>query len=190
MSTVPRPRSKAEREAAKKAATEEATPGTTGTPEKTPKLSGSRTTTTDVKLRESVKGMYEGVAMLAMGIGMTRQDQRLLQFAGTLMEPPGPIPVMNHDQTAFELVPAPDQRTGAEKIADAWMTAADRNPKVKQYLRKVTEGGAFAEVLALHVTLLIPFLPGIPFLSALTGAAAPQAGEGPVVPGDNGHAPD
>ena len=138
---------------------------------KSPKL-----TREDEKLRESVKSMYEGVAMLALSIGMPKEDQALVQFGTTLMSPQGAI-----DATTGDIVVL-DQRSGAEKAADLWMTAGERNPKIKAALKRVTEGGALAEIFAFHLSLLIPFLPGIPGLAFLAPAMPTTSpnGAGPV----------
>jgi hypothetical protein len=167
MPPVPRPRSKGT-----KAESETPKTDTTRTTESSGSPTPPRMSREDVKLRESIKGMYEGVAMLAMGIGFNRQHAGLLQFAGTLMEPQQVV-------MADGSVVTPDPRTGADKIADAWMTAADRNARVKIALRRVTEGGALAEVAALHVTLILPFLPGIPGLSFMNPAPASENGSAP-----------
>lgn len=172
MPPVPRPtaRARAEDKVKGKTPPEGSTTGTPRTPESTP----TRTSRDDVKLRESVKGMYEGVALLALGVGLPHQHEGLLQFANTLMEPQALV--MSDGQ-----VVVPDPRTGADKIADAWMTAADRNPRIKQALKRVTEGGALAEVAALHITLILPFLPGIPGLAFLS-PSPPQAGTNGATP--------
>lgn len=99
--------------------------------------------------------------MLALGIGMQAQNEACAQVGSSLMNRAF---VMN---AGGQLVPHPDPRTGADKLTDAWMTLADRNPKVKAALRRFTEGGAAAEVIILHATILSPFLPGLPGLSKL-----------------------
>lgn len=161
MEEVPRPRARQPR--AKSGDKPKPETGTTGTTES----QGTVTRTpADAKLRESLVSMYQGVGMLAFGVGMPRAmstgDNRLLALSNTLTEPK-----RVQDGETGEVIIV-DPRTGAEAIADAWMTAADRNAKIKAALRKFTEGGAIAEVIALHVALLYPFLPGIPGLSALT----------------------
>lgn len=167
MPSVPRPNAKTKPPPPKvpKPEPEQATPGTTHTPNP----STSRLNRDDAKLRESLRGMYEGVGMLAMGVGIPRKDPRLLQFSATLLEPQ----IVGLTPTG-EAILGPDPRTGAEKIADAWMTAADRNPRIKTALRRFTEGGAIAEVAALHISLLLPFLPGIPGLAFLNGQPSPM----------------
>ena len=160
---VPRPRTKerAPRQPRAKTATTE-TPDSATSTVRTP---------ADAKLAESVKGMYEGIGVLSMTLGMPRGDERLVNFGLSLVNPT----VVG--LTAEGAPITPDERTGAEKVTDAWMTCADRNPKVKAALRRFTEGGAFAELIALHVSLLIPFLPGVPGLaflgSAQNGASVP-----------------
>lgn len=135
---------------------------------------------TDAKLAASILQMYEGVAVLAGGFGIPRAmrtgDDRLLVLSAHLMEP--------RTAEVDGVVRVVDQRTGAEAITDAWMTAADRNPKIKAALRRFTEGGAIAEVVALHLPLVIPFLPGIPGLAILRRSApAPTTANGAGVPG-------
>lgn len=151
MPEVPRPRKP--RTTAKTGTTE--TTDSTKTAKETPPppLSSSPTvkrTPADQKLTDAVAAMYSGVGMLVMGIGIPRA-----QASGD-----GRIA-----QTGLDI------QNNAEKFAEAWMTCADRNPKVKATLKKVTEGGAFAEVVALHLSLLLPYLPGIP---GLAGMAVPD----------------
>lgn len=174
MEEVPRPRTKTPPRTSKvpKPEPEATKTGTTGTPDSSRSPAAARPSRDDVKLRESVKGMYEGVAMLAFAVGMQREHTGLLQFSGTLMEPS----VVGLTDTGDPIVV--DPRTGADKIADAWMTAADRNPRIKQALKRVTEGGALAEVAALHMTLLLPFLPGIPGLAFLAPHQHPAGSNG------------
>lgn len=86
-------------------------------------------------------------------------------------------PEMRVNLATGEQVVSDDPRTGADKITDAWMTLADRNPRVKDALKRFTEGGAFAEVAVLHIGLVYPFLPGIPGLSRFIPGMYPPAQE-------------
>lgn len=163
MPDVPRPRS---RKAAPKTEPTETTESK-GTGSATPKGAPSVTppptkrTPADNKLAASIRGMYEGAGMLALQFSMGG-DPRLAHVGNLLLAPEHRI-----DLTTGEPVPTDDPRTGAEKITDAWMTLADRNPRVKEMLKRFTEGGAFAELAVLHFGLVFPFLPGIPSLMRL-----------------------
>lgn len=171
MPAVPRP------DRPGRTAREPRTPGTTETPDSAasqPAQPKPRARPpADAKLAESVRGMYQGVGMLALGVGMQRQHQALVQFGAALMEP-------EIDPRTGE--PIPDGRTGADKITDAWMTLADRNPRVKATLVKFTEGGAAAEVIVLHATLLYPFLPGLPGLARFLPGVQSSAAENGATP--------
>jgi hypothetical protein len=123
-----------------------------------------------------VKGMYEGVGMLALGVSMSRRHEGLAKFSATLMEPA--VSLIGFSETGEPVMGVSDPRTGADKIADAWMVAANRNPRIKQALQRITEGGALAEVAALHITLILPFLPGIPGLAFLAPQPAPAGSNG------------
>ena len=150
MPEVPRPRKP---RTTAKTGTTETTDSTKAPPP--PPLSSPvvKRTPADQKLADAVAAMYSGVGMLVMGIGIPRA-----QASGD-----GRIA-----QTGLDI------QNNAEQFAEAWMTCADRNPKVKATLKKVTEGGAFAEVAALHLSLLLPYLPGIPGL-----AGVPQHDDSP-----------
>lgn len=115
--------------------------------------------------------MYEGLGMLGLQVAMIRNDARFAQFGHTLMGPEMRVSLTG------EMVPTDDPRSGADKITDAWMTLADRNPRVKDALKRFTEGGAFAEVAVLHIGLVYPFLPGIPGLSRFIPGMYPPATE-------------
>lgn len=116
-------------------------------------------TPADRKLAEAVSAMYSGVGMLVMGIGIPRAvqtgDGRIAQTGNDIQE-------------------------NADRFAEAWMVTAERNPKVKALLKKVTEGGAFAEVVALHLSLLLPYLPGIPGLAGIQQTPDPTANGAPT----------
>lgn len=168
MTQTETPRPARERKDTADTAKKGSTPRTSGTTENPPPAKVKRVTA-DVKLRESVKGMYEGVGMLAFTVGMARESEPLSTLGQSLVgEPPDLM-------TAEGVVVAnPDPRTGAEKVADAWMVLADRNPRVKAILQRVTEGGAVAEVATLHLAFVMPFLPGIPgFAKLFTPPRAP-----------------
>lgn len=162
--TVPRPRKRAPRNMTPKTETTETTeshdsggPGLFDSTEMPRKR-----TPADAKLAESVKGMYEGIGLLALGAGMHRSDDRLIGLgAGLMQASPTSTDPMGNPVYA-------DPRTGADKLTDAWMTLADRNPRVKTALKKFAEGGAVAELAAMHFSMLLPFLPGIPGLSFLS----------------------
>lgn len=142
----------------RKAARKPRTTGTTDTPRSSssqPRPEPPRERTReDAKLAESVKSMYEGVGMLALMVGLQREEGNpFLVFAGQLMEP------------AMEVGPdgtvTSTGRTGADRLSDAWMSVADRNARVKAALKRFTEGGAFAELIALHIPLVLPFAPAV-----------------------------
>lgn len=164
MPEVPRPRTRSPRKQAEDNGNADKT-ATTETPDSSdsPRATGrgpARRTAGDAKLAESLRTMYEGVAVLAFTVGFQRQDERLLTLSAELTEPKRAQTV--NPSTGEATVIIVDERTGADRLVDAWMTLADRNPRVKTILVKFTEGGAAAEVVALHVGLLMPFLPGIP----------------------------
>lgn len=175
MPPVPRPRGKrqAEPETPKTGTTE--TPETSGipTPPPAPSPTAVKRTPADNKLAASVRGMYEGLGMIALQFGMNGGDPRLLQVGQTLM-----APEMRIDLASGTPVLTDDPRTGADKITDAWMTLADRNPRVKDALKRFTEGGAFAEVAVLHFGLVFPFLPGIPSLARFVPGFSPASENG------------
>jgi len=173
MPPVPRPRTakQAPKQDAKTATTE-----TTGSSPKPPPPPTPTLTRADAKLRDSVKGMYEGIGMLALGLGIPREDARLVQFGNSLVSSPATVDLVTGQLVAGD---DPNVRTGADRIADAWMTYADRSPRVKDLLRKVTEGGAAAELVMLHATLIYPFLPGLPGLAQfLPGVRTSRNGHG------------
>jgi len=98
--------------------------------------------------------MYAGAGTVIQGIGVARAlstgDERTLKLGIDLQEQ-------------------------SERLASAWMTLADRNPKVKANLKKFIEAGAAAELVGLHTALLLPFLPGI-LPGVVVGTTVPAYG--------------
>lgn len=120
-------------------------------------------TADDAKLRASLVEFYSAIGTFAYGVGMMRGDDRLHAVGEHLV--------------AAQPAAHPDQRVGADKIADAWMTLAGRNPRIKAMLKQFMEGGAVAQVIGLHIPLVIPFLPGIPGLGRIIGGSTPPPTE-------------
>lgn len=46
----------------------------------------------------------------------------------------------------------------AERVADAWMDLADRNPRIRAMLHKLSEGSAIGTLVGLHVSMAMPVL--------------------------------
>lgn len=117
------------------------------TPPKAPPRSSSRTkksqtsgeskpktrTPSDRKLAEAVAGLYQVGGSLALGIGLRLEDQGIAASGVKTVEM-------------------------AEPIAEAWLDLADKNPKVKNALLKMTEVSSLGVLVGMHVTMLVPLL--------------------------------
>lgn len=149
MPPAPRPRAKTTAKPTPAAtATTDATDSATSTP---PLSRLAARTPADKRLHGSIETLYQGIGLGAIALAQARDDQRFLTVGVELLQG---VPVQNVDGTVT-------QDAKAEKLADAWMDLADRNPKVKSVLKKFSEGAAASELIVLHVTLAMPFLPAI-----------------------------
>lgn len=90
-------------------------------------------TPADRKLAASVAGGYQTIGALITGIGFRIEDQGLV---GT-----GAATINN-----------------SEMLAEAWMDLADKNPKVKDTLRRLTEVTTVGVLVSLHLATLMPLL--------------------------------
>lgn len=90
-------------------------------------------TPADRKLAASVAGGYQTIGALITGIGFRIEDSGLV---GT-----GTATINN-----------------SEMLAEAWMDLADKNPKVKDTLKRLTEVTTVGVLVSLHLATLMPLL--------------------------------
>lgn len=85
------------------------------------------------KLAASISGTYSMMGTGLIGIGM-RMDDAGIAGSGVSMV------------------------NMAEETAAAWIELSRKNPKVKAYLKKITEAGASAVVIGMHIAMFMPLL--------------------------------
>lgn len=89
--------------------------------------------TVDKKLVTNITDTYTMLGMMVSGAGLARGDEGLVGSGQSLVN-------------------------RADRFGEAWLGLANRNPKVKAALVRFTEGTATAEILVLHVAVLMPLL--------------------------------
>lgn len=89
--------------------------------------------TGDLKLKTELAGTYSTIGMAVAGIGISKKDGGIAGTGAALV---------NH----------------AEAAADAWLDLADRNPKVKLALMRMTEASAIGALVTVHMAILMPLL--------------------------------
>lgn len=142
------------------------------TDEKPPKARAKQTTTEppktgptphtpdEKKLAISIASGYGAIGMGVVGLGMRMGD---LGLQGTGLE------IVNQ----------------ADAVSSAWVDLSRKNPKVKAYLKKITEVSAAGVVIGIHVSMLIPILASRGVLPAgMAGMTEPQED---FDPNTNGH---
>jgi hypothetical protein len=90
-------------------------------------------TAADKKLAASIAGGYQTIGGLLTGIGIRFEDQGISQTG---------VATINN----------------AEMIAEAWIDVAQKNPKVKAWLEKITEVSAVGVLVSLHLASALPLL--------------------------------
>lgn len=73
-------------------------------------------------------------------------------------------------KTQFQSMAAQNFIESSGAAADAWVDVAEKNPKIKAALLKFTSGTAMAQVVSVHVTMLLPVLSGYGVVPENAGA--------------------
>lgn len=96
-------------------------------------IKGKNRSPADKKLQVSIAQGYGYIGMALMGIGTRFKDSGLANTG---------VATIN----------------GAEAVSEAWMNAADSNPKVKQFLMQATQVGTIGALVGCHVAMAMPLL--------------------------------
>lgn len=105
-------------------------------------------TPADRRLATKISATYQTVAAGMTAFGMHR-GELVLTEDGPVMSGP-----FMKSGDAF--------MNNADALAEQWMQLADNNPKVKAWLKRVTETSAMAGLIGIHFTCVLPFV--IPML--------------------------
>jgi hypothetical protein len=101
--------------------------------QESPQPTPAKLTPDEKKLAASISQVYQAVGAGCIGLGLRFQDEGL-QGTGA--------------QT-FEM---------ADALSVAWIDLARKNPKVKVWLKKVTEVSSVGVLVGMHLTILVPLL--------------------------------
>lgn len=118
--------------------------------------SAGKRTPADRKLHAQISASYQTLAMGLGAIGMQRGELQLTAD--------GPVisgPFMECSESLMH---------NADAIAEQWLQYADSNPKVKAWLKRITETSVMAGLIGIHLTCAAPFV--IPMLPEHMQAAA------------------
>lgn len=124
---------KAKRQARRPAKGETPPKATDDSTQELPPITPKRRSGNDKKLADALTKGYQTIGIAAMGIGARKGDNGIAGTGLAMVE-------------------------SAEAAADAWMELADKNPKVKIALQRITEVTAVGVLAGIHVGIMFPLL--------------------------------